>query len=120
MGLRPGLATVLVFSILLAGCGGKKDGAGPATTDAPTDLPVLSGYVLDPAIAPVEGATVSVHGTNATSMTFSDGSYAFEEVPVGMPIIVIVELDGFVTASKSVTIPEESTMVLNFTLSPVP
>lgn len=121
MATHPGLFGVLVLSILLSGCGGKS--ADPNATSAapgPQEIPLLSGYVLDSAIAPVVGATVNIHGTNASAVTAEDGGYRFEEVPVAAPIVVIVEASGFVTSSKSVTIPEESFMVLNFTLAPVP
>lgn len=117
----PGLlGGVLALLLLLAGCSGDNLPASSTGAVAPADVPALSGYILDPAVAPVAGANVTIHGTNASAVTAADGAYAFGEVPVAVPIVVVVQAPGFVTSSKSVTIPEQSFMVLNFTLAPVP
>lgn len=121
MATHPGLFGVLVLSLLLSGCGGKSaDSDSTSPAPGPQDVPVLSGYVLDPSVSPVVGGTVSIHGTNASAVTSADGGYRFDEVPVAVPIVVIVEAPGFITSSKSVTVPEDSFMVLNFTLAPIP
>src|SRR5688572_16419252 len=102
MSARPGFALALVPLLLLSGCGGKGP-SDPSSSGAPQpqDIALLSGFVLDAAVAPVEGATVNVHGTNATTTTDAEGGYRFDEVPVAAPIVVIVEADGYVTSSKS-------------------
>ncbi len=121
MATHPGLFAVLVLFLLLSGCGGKSADPNPTSgPPGPQEIPLLSGYVLDSAIAPVVGANVTIHGTNASALTAEDGRYRFADVPVAAPIVVIVEASGFVTSSKSVTIPEQSFMVLNFTLAPIP
>lgn len=115
-------APLLVVVLLVgSGCAGRAGpAAAPSVSATPEDYAPLMGFVLDPGIEPVVGASVGVHGTNATTRTDAGGGYRFAEVPFDVPLVVIVEAEGFLTASKSATVPMDASILLNFTLEPVP
>ena len=79
--LRPGprLAAVLLAALLVAGCSGGK-GKDPAKPDGqePGALPMLHGFVFDPALRPLHGATVKVLDTNSSMVTTAEGSFGFD------------------------------------------
>jgi len=69
---------------------------------------VLSGTIVDTAIKPLSGATLTLTGParrNATSD--KDGKFAFGELPLG-DYEVRVDLAGFSTVIKSVTLGESA------------
>lgn len=110
----------LVLLLLAAGCAGAPK-ARPDGSSAPAHgKEALKGWVLDPTLAPIEGANVTVHGTNESTLTDATGLYRFRSVPRATPIVVIVEFPGFLTSSKGITVPEDEGAVVNFTLDPVP
>lgn len=113
------VATLLILA-LAAGCTGKapaplSGGPSEAATTAP-----LQGWVFDPAQDPIPNTNVSLYGTNQSVLTSEDGRYAFQKVPRGTPLVLIAEAKGFLTSSKSITVPEAEAATLNFTLDPVP
>jgi hypothetical protein len=119
----PRLAAVLaVLALALAGCsGGKGDGGDEGTPQAGDDaVPMLHGYVFDPAIRPLEGVTVKVLDTNASVSTDEDGFFGFDGLPVEQFLVIVASVDGFVPGSKQVTLTADSPVRLNFTLEPVP
>jgi hypothetical protein len=119
---KPAVAlAVLLAALLLAGCsGGKaKDDAAP-DADAPGALPLLHGYVFDPTLKPLQGATVKVLDTNSSGTTDSQGFFGFDGLPTERFLVVVATLDGYVPQSKQVTLSPEGPTRLNFTLQPVP
>ena len=115
------LAVVAVLAMALAGCSGAKDEEGGAAPQAgDTDIPMLHGFVFDPAIRPLEGVTVKVLDTNATTVTDDDGFFGFDGLPVEQFLVIVASVDGFVPGSKQVTLAADAPVRLNFTLEPVP
>ncbi|MEA3135877.1 MAG: hypothetical protein QOC71_158 [Thermoplasmata archaeon] len=114
-------AAVAFVAMALAGCSGgkaKDDGAG-ASAD-PNALPMLHGYVFDPAIRPLAGVTVKVLDTNASVVTDAEGFFGFEALPAEQFLVIVATLDGFMPGSKQVTLTLDAPVRLNFTLTPVP
>lgn len=116
---RP-LVLLVVFAAALSGCTSGAPATPRGATDAPRIHDALHGWIFDPALEPVVGANVTIHGTNASIRTDAQGLYRFPSAPRATPIVVIVEAPAFLTASRGVTVPEDAGLVLNFTLEPVP
>ncbi len=116
---------LLTLPALLAGCSGNdKDGAGPEEpiddgTVAPKDLEVLGGWIFDPALAPVEGASVTIPALNHSTETTPEGHYGFTGLPYNQVIVVVVQAEGYESNSKAVTLSPDTILLLNFTLKPV-
>ena len=117
-------AVLTLLVLLLAGCsdapadGPAVDGERP-TVSPPGEEP-LSGWVFDPALAPVVGATVSIPALAATTTVDDEGHYGLADLPYDEVLVVVVEADGYRPSSKSVTLVPGTLLRLNFTLSPVP
>jgi hypothetical protein len=110
--------TAVVLALLLSGCTG---GGTPAenTTRPVVVPPMLEGWVQD-AQGPIQDATVSVPSENVTASVGPDGRYAFQVLPVDVPLVVVAEAPGYKTLSKSTTLLPHSLSRLNFTLEAVP
>ncbi len=78
----------------------------------------ISGVVMDDSGSPVAGATVSVEGTNLTTITDSDGHFLLENVSVGQHTLSISG-DGFLDSTASVTVTEGETSTINPVLHPI-
>jgi len=103
---------------VLAGCA--EETPPRADTDPVPLGPPLAGWVLSPALVPLEGAEVIVQGENITVTADSGGRYAFEDLPTGTPLVVVAAADGFVPSPKSVTLRPATAHLVNFTLEAVP
>lgn len=121
MRLQPLLAIAAVAALAVAGCsGGKGDDGDESASPGAGSLPMLHGYVFDPALRPLEGATVTVLDTNSTGVTNDEGFFGFSELPLEQFLVVVATMDGFVAGSKQVTLTADGPVRLNFTLEPVP
>lgn len=114
------LAVAAVLAIALAGCGDDTGGAGPPPQSGGGLLPMLHGYVFDPAVRPLAGVTVKVLDTNSTVATDANGFFGFDGLPTEQFLVIVASLPGFVSGSKQVTLTAEGPVRLNFTLDPVP
>ena len=86
--MRTWTVALLLLAVTLAGC---SDGEAPApepdesfqpvVTDS--DLGAISGVVVDEAILPVVGATVTVQGLGLTTETNEGGQFVVEELEPG-------------------------------------
>ena len=111
--MRAFLAMALLLPLALAGCG--EQPAPPAADPGP----VVEGFVLDVARAPVPGAWVAVHGLDVNGSTAEDGHFAFQ-APPGVELLVTAQAPGFVASSQLVPAFSGPHHVLNFTLERVP
>lgn len=86
------IAVLLAATMILAGCTAPEE---VESTDAPAGA-ILAGVVLDPVIAPVEGARVQILGTQLENVTDAEGRFHFDDVPPrSEPPILLVRMDGF-------------------------
>lgn len=115
------LAALLVVALAIAGCSGGQDAdpISPQAVDA-GDVPLLHGYVFDPAVRPLEGAVVKVLDTNASFTTTAEGFFGFEELPTEQFLVIVATMAGYTPSSKQVTLVPDQPVRLNFTLEPVP
>ena len=116
------LAAAAVLALVLAGCsdGGDSGTAGEPGTSGSGPVPMLHGFVFDPALRPLVGATVKVLETNASIVSDDEGFFGFDGLPVEQFLVVVASMDGFTPASKQITLAPEVPVRLNFTLEPVP
>jgi hypothetical protein len=112
------LAVLPLLPALLAGCGQAPQAQGPAGTGP--EAAALHGAVLDPALRPLAGATLTVAGSNATATSDAAGLYRFADLPRGQVLVVTVSHPGHVTASRQATLPEDGDTKLDIVLEPVP
>ncbi|NUO55796.1 MAG: PQQ-binding-like beta-propeller repeat protein, partial [Hamadaea sp.] len=78
----------------------------------------IAGVVTDADGAPVNGARVTAVEAGAGTVTAANGAYTLG-LTAGTHTIRI-EAFGFVTAERSVTMPESGTLTLDITLAPLP
>lgn len=119
--VRAPLVAVVLLGIALAGCAdGDPDETTPTTSPAPKQTPMLSGWVFDPAIRPVAGVTVELTDTGTVVTTDENGFYGFPSAPRERFLVLVASKEGYMSASKQVTLPLEGHVRLNFTLQPEP
>lgn len=83
-------AAPLLLAVLLAGC---TDAPAPVVEEVPVAR--IAGTVFDVTFRPIEGALVSLGGTELFSITDSDGAF-FIEAPAGAPVYALrIEAFGF-------------------------
>lgn len=117
---------VILMLLILAfsGCIGEEpapvsdDGGASGYTDTAQEQ--LSGWIFDPAIAPIAGASIKIQGLGIDVASDDEGYYGIDELPVGELLVVIVQADGYLPSSKSITLQPETRSRLNFTLAEVP
>src|SRR5687767_6847028 len=93
--MRAFLAMALLLPLALAGC---SDGQDPPAVETG---PLVEGFVLDEARAPVPDATVVVRGLTVNGTTGADGHFAFQ-APSGVELLVTAEAPGFIASSQVV------------------
>jgi hypothetical protein len=101
-------------AVLVAGC----DTDEPDPVD-PGEFGNLSGRVLSTlGDEPLAGVTISVEGTSRTTMTEEDGTYTFEDVPVGTYTIMARVANFVVEMETDVAIATGSPASIDFVLEP--
>ncbi|MCL7417412.1 MAG: carboxypeptidase regulatory-like domain-containing protein [Halalkalicoccus sp.] len=75
----------------------------------------ISGTATDAAGDGIEGATVSVEGTDLSATTAADGSYTIENAPNGEHTLV-VSADGYENGSQMVTVENGNDVTADVTL----
>lgn len=116
------LAVAVTLVVALAGCsGGDGKGTSPGPgNSADAEMPMLHGYVVDPAIRPLEGVVVKVIDNEVNVTTTAEGFFGFEDLPTEQFLVVVASLAGYIPASKQVTLVPDQPVRLNFTLEPEP
>jgi hypothetical protein len=103
-------AIAMLAALLLAGCGGKDNGAGQVAlgdgSRISLDLPeeqqpavddirgAVSGVVVNEAIFPLPGAIVAVRDRDHETTTDADGRFAFLEMPPGLYTLTVT-IEGY-------------------------
>ncbi len=77
----------------------------------------LRGKVLNEEGEPVQGAKVSIIGSNRTVLTGADGSFSFEELDEGSYVLNATAQGYIESNSSEITVGEGEDAVYNFTLS---
>lgn len=117
------LSAALLFA---AGCGGDLgDSAGLLPTSDPV-AGIYAGTIYDERGMPVEGATVSIEGIQATAVTGPDGRYVIEDealagpasAPVGIQALQAISADGSSSGSAASAESENSKTVEISVLAP--
>lgn len=116
------LAALLVIALAVAGCTGGQDApAGPSAEGTQAgDIPMLHGYIFDPALRPLQGAVVKVLDTNSSFATTDEGFFGFDDLPTEQFLVIVATMDGYIPSSKQVTLVPDTPVRLNFTLEPQP
>jgi hypothetical protein len=115
------LAALAVLAVALAGCSDSSGGDGsPVTAGNPEGLPMLHGYIFDPALRPLAGANVKVLDGNGTATTDEEGFFGLDGLPTEQFLVIVATLDGFTPSSKQITLAVDTPVRLNFTLEPIP
>jgi hypothetical protein len=109
-----GLLALAVMASVLSGCSGGADGDQPATikeaeqaaqdlaVEATATTGVIRGFVVDEALAPLAGASVTLpDGRNTT--TSEAGAFAFADLDAGTYFLQ-ASLDGYVEVQQSVDV----------------
>lgn len=123
------LAFVLIVAAF-AGClGGEELDPDQETqngdTDQQADAPSvqgkdLFGWVVDDGFDPLASVNVTVIGAPLNTTTNEQGFYAFETLPRQENLVVIAKHQRFETQSKRVQLPNEGSILLNYTMEPKP
>jgi hypothetical protein len=79
---------------------------------------VLDGIVTDSSLAPIEGATISVHAANLQVRTGSNGRFRIDGVSDGQHTLSVRRL-GYEAFMTSITVTTPDTLRLAITLRPV-
>ena len=116
------LVSLFLLMLLVAGCA-TTDFSTPALPEendlatAKTGTGTLSGTVRDTAGKRLQNATVVVEDTNLSATTNTFGKYRIARVPAGK-VTVTAFLEGYAPQRKTVTVRRNTTVTVNFTLTP--
>lgn len=108
--MRTILVLLAMTTVAFAGCA---EGTEPAPVDdetiaddqvrATSTTGVIRGVVVDSAIAPIVGATVSIKSLELETQTLEDGSFAFSDLEPGVYFIDVSKL-GYTSVQSSATV----------------
>jgi subtilisin family serine protease len=87
----------------------------------PPDVPTgnIVGTVLNTEAVAVQGATVTVEGTQLSTTTDVNGAYSLANVPAGEQSITVAA-GGYYSQTATATVQEDTTVTLDFTLEATP
>lgn len=93
--------------------------AAPATAAASRPLGTIDGIVSDTGLAPLQGAFITVFGSNLRVGTGPNGRFRITKIPVGQYLLMVKRV-GYRPASAIIQVSETDTLRLSYTLEPVP
>jgi len=93
--------------------------AEPARAVSSHALGTIDGIVSDTGLAPLQGAFVTVFGSNVRVGTGPNGRFRITKIPVGQYLLMVKRV-GFRPTSAIIQVPETDTLRLSYTLEPVP
>jgi hypothetical protein len=82
-------------------------------------LGTIDGIVSDTGLAPLQGAFVTVFGSNLRVGTGPNGRFRITKIPVGQYLLMVKRF-GYRPTSAIIQVPETDTLRLSYTLEPVP
>lgn len=98
--------TAVAIALMLAGCAEEPEPAEEQTFELDQQLEatettgVLRGVVVDNAIVPIEGATITLTGTGATTTSNAEGAFGFADLDPGTYFFEVAKL-GFTSVQQS-------------------
>ncbi len=107
------ILSVILISVLFAGCSGGGGGNGSSGSNQKPTTGNLAVAVVDDAGNTVSGATVSMDSTSGT--TDSNGMYVFKDVKAGSYTIKATK-DGYEDAQKDITVSAGKDQSVTLTL----
>jgi carboxypeptidase family protein len=114
------LLLALAVAALLSGCTQSTTSKANTSSAGDIERPALEGWIMDPSQLALAGVQLRIEAANASATSGPDGHYAFAALPTDAPLVVVAEAPGYKPLSKSVTLAPETSLLLNFTLEPVP
>ncbi len=90
----------------------------PASTLASRPLGTIDGIVSDTGLAPLQGAFITVFGSNLRVGTGPNGRFRITKIPVGQYLLMVKRV-GFRPASAIIQVAETDTLRLSYTLEPI-
>src|SRR5690242_17177513 len=82
-------------------------------------LGTIDGIVSDTGLVPLQGAFVTVFGSNLRVGTGPNGRFRINKIPAGQYLLMVKRF-GYRPASAVIQVPETDTLRLSYTLEPVP
>lgn len=118
---RSWMLALLLLGAALSGCVGADD---EQTSDvdlqnkarATSDTGGIQGVVTDPAIQPVEGATVTIQELGRSTETATDGSFAFSEITPSTYTLEITA-DGFLSTDRQIDVRADDVLNVDVVLT---
>lgn len=122
---RPGiLASAVALMLGAGGSLGAQRAGGPPVDPASAGVPkrvlgTIDGIVSDTGLVPLQGAFVTVFGSNVRIGTGPNGRFRITKIPAGQYLLMVKRV-GFRPTSAVIQVPETDTLRLSYTLEPVP
>jgi hypothetical protein len=113
-----GLGMVLVSRDIVAQRPGGLP-TGSAQNTPSRALGTIDGIVSDTGLVPLQGAFVTVFGSNLRVGTGPNGRFRITKIPVGQYLLMVKRF-GYRPTSAVIQVPETDTLRLSYTLEPVP
>jgi hypothetical protein len=115
------LATLGALSVASRPVTAQRPGGLP--TEPPRAIPskvlgTIDGIVSDTGLVPLQGAFITVFGSNLRVGTGPNGRFRITKIPAGQYLLMVKRF-GFRPASAVIQVPETDTLRLSYTLEPV-
>jgi hypothetical protein len=91
----------------------------PARVSASRVLGTIDGIVSDTGLSPLQGAFITVFGSNLRVGTGPNGRFRITKIPAGQYLLMVKRV-GYRPTSAVIQVPETDTLRLSYTLEPVP